>query len=192
MTGRTHAIVPLAVSAWLGYVPPMSAAFTHPTTALAAVTAAMVGGLLPDVDEPHSTLGGEIPGGRLGRAFLAAIALYLGFKRLSAAVIVTAAVLAFLAFVPHRGVTHSLLAMAAVGLAVSRLAGATVWVPFLVGYGSHLALDMLTPEGAPLLWPLKTHVRVPLGRTGGSVDWGLRLAALAVFVAVWVGALPKA
>lgn len=185
-------MVPLAVSAWLGYIPPMHAALAHPTTTLAAVTAAMVGGLLPDVDEPRSTLGGEIPGGRLGRAFLAAIALYLGFKRLSAAVIVAGAVLAFLAFVPHRGVTHSLLATAAVGLVVSRLTGTTIWVPFLVGYGSHLALDMLTPEGAPLLWPLKTHVRFPLARTGGLVDWGVRLAALAVFVAAWIGVLPKA
>lgn len=185
-------MVPLAVSAWLGYVPPMHAALAHPATALAAVTAAMVGGLLPDVDEPRSALGGEIPGGRLGRAFLAAVALYFGFKVLSVAAIVAGVVLAFLAFMPHRGVTHSLLAMAAVVLAVLRLAGAAVWAPFLVGYGSHLALDMLTPEGVPLLWPLKTRVRVLLARTGGPVDWGLRLAALAAFVVAWIGVLPKA
>ena len=41
---------------------------------------------------------------------------------------------------------------------------------FLAGYFSHLFLDALTPEGVPLLWPLKVKIGLPLVKTGGMIE----------------------
>lgn len=93
-----------------------------------------------------------------------------------------------LPLVSHRGVTHTLPFLAAVagalaaagwylGLArdaatAAELAafGAAVGV---VGVGSHLLADMLTPAGVPLLWPL----------SGRSYSW--RVARASNVVANW-------
>jgi len=101
------------------------------------------GALLPDIDHPKSWVG------RRMRPISTAIA----------------------ATFSHRGITHS--AIAVIGLTallfhagyrnghVSALA---------VGYLSHLAADMLTPNGLRLAWPLRTTWRFPLCRTGSGME----------------------
>lgn len=77
----------------------------------------------------------------------------------------------------HRGVTHSLLALA--------LMIGTAWyvdhrlaLAVGVGYGSHLLLDSLTIWGIPALWPVQNRFRLAKLRTGGRFDHLLCLAAL--------------
>lgn len=53
----------------------------------------------------------------------------------------------------HRGVTHSLLVA---GLLYPLNPG------LCLGCGIHLVLDMMNPEGVPLLWPIPISFRVPL------------------------------
>ena len=90
-----------------------------------------------------------------------------------------------LPLVPHRGPTHSLLftALAAGGLgAAGFLLGQGSWQPLggpvrgavfgavlgVVGIGSHLLADILTPMGVNVLWrPTRTRCRSP-GRTALS------------------------
>jgi inner membrane protein len=92
----------------------------------------------------------------------------------------------------HRGITHSLPALVALaGLAVAvrhaldapgnrRSAGATV----TVAYGSHLLIDVTTPEGIPPLSPFSDRiVHLALPTTGHSpiptlVLWAASLWAL--------------
>src|ERR1700710_783106 len=81
---------------------------------------AIAGALLPDIDHPGSWVG------RRARPVAPAIAAVLG----------------------HRGVTHSALAVAGLValLVYTGLHRGAVWA-LAVGYLSHLAADMLTPQG---------------------------------------------
>jgi inner membrane protein len=110
---------------------------------------AVAGSLLPDVDHPQSWIG------RRSRPVSTAIAATLG----------------------HRGVTHS--AVAVIGLVVL-LWHAGHWrggvSAITVGYLSHLAADMLTPQGLRLAWPLRRNWGLPLCRTGSPMEGVIVLA----------------
>lgn len=104
---------------------------------------AVFGALLPDIDHPNSWVG------RRSRPLSTAIAALLG----------------------HRGLTHS--AIAVVGL-VALLAHVgtrrgTIWA-LVIGYLSHLAADMLTPQGLRLAWPLRRTWGLPVCRTGSPAE----------------------
>ncbi len=104
---------------------------------------ALAGSLLPDIDHPPSWVG------RRTRPVSSAIAATLG----------------------HRGVTHS--AIAIVGLAWLLLHAGYRWTGIAslsIGYLSHLAADMLTPQGLRLLWPLRGTWGLPLCRTGSPAE----------------------
>ncbi|MDQ0287753.1 inner membrane protein [Desulfofundulus luciae] len=118
-----------------------------------AVSAGIAGvvALLPDLDDPHS---------KLGRLVAPA----------SWAVKVT---------VGHRGPLHSFLGAGVMTLLAAFVlrfwyAHAYVYshlVPLImIGYLSHLVMDSLNPQGVPWLWPVKTHLRVPLVQTGGILE----------------------
>lgn len=105
---------------------------------------AAVGAMLPDLDHPESALG--------RRLVLISVPLS--------------------ACVGHRGVTHSLLAVAmllSVLVAVSTLPAYIhlQWLiaPLIIGYLSHILGDGLTPSGVPLLWPNKRRFSANLFKT---------------------------
>jgi inner membrane protein len=128
----------------------------------------VAGSLLPDIDHPKSWVGRRV-------------------RPISTAMAATFS---------HRGITHS--AIAVIGLialllhAGYRRGGISA---LAIGYLSHLAADMLTPQGLRLAWPLRGTWGIPLCRTGavwepvvvmilagGSVWWVLRL-----HLPVWPG-----
>ena len=93
-----------------------------------------------------------------------------------------------LAGIRHRGVTHSLPAMAAFAL-MAELVGWVLGAPRLggwlaLGYGLHLALDALNPSKVPLLWPGKWRWGIGLIRTGSMAEM-LFLFGL-VILYIWV------
>ncbi|UEM23353.1 metal-dependent hydrolase [Skermanella mucosa] len=82
----------------------------------------------------------------------------------------------------HRGLTHSIVAVAGC-VAVLRWDGQQ-WhhtLPFVIGYASHLAADLITPAGLCLAWPLKRTFAFPLIRTGSFAE-----QALVTVVAGWL------
>jgi inner membrane protein len=103
----------------------------------------VAGSLLPDIDHPKSWVG------RRTRPVSTAIA----------------------ATFSHRGITHS--AIAVIGLTILllhagyRRAGVSALV---IGYLSHLAADMLTPQGLRLAWPASRTWGLPLCRTGSAME----------------------
>jgi inner membrane protein len=104
---------------------------------------AVAGSLLPDIDHPRSWVG------RRTRPISTAIAATLG----------------------HRGVTHS--AIAIVGLAWLLSHAGYRWsgiAALSVGWLSHLAADMLTPQGLRLLWPMRGTWGLQLCRTGSPAE----------------------
>ncbi|HEV2651706.1 MAG TPA: metal-dependent hydrolase [Rhizomicrobium sp.] len=108
----------------------------------AAIALTAAGALLPDIDHPGSWF---------GRRLL--------FISLPLALIVG-----------HRGVTHSLIAVAA-GIGALLYYGLDGYAaPLVVGYLSHLLGDAFTPSGVPLLWPLKPRFSLNLMRTNSLVE----------------------
>lgn len=125
----------------------------------------LVGALLPDIDHPKSWLGRRIP--------LVSLPIAAVFG--------------------HRGITHSLLAVAGVALALRHalaqwsLGGewALLAVGVGAGYWSHLLGDFATHGGVPLLWPLKRRFSLPLTfQTGGVFEHLLAIAL--VLGTAWV------
>jgi inner membrane protein len=129
MIGKTHLIIGTAVGLAL-------VANSHPPAPALVVTAAAIGALLPDLDSHGSLIARKTgPFGWL-----------------------------YPYFVSHRGITHSAVALVMVLLGVallhrdysgSEMAGFALWC----GYLSHLAADMVTKAGIPLLWRLLLAVR---------------------------------
>jgi inner membrane protein len=119
---------------------------------------AVVGSLLPDMDHPKSWVG------RRTRPVSTAIASALG----------------------HRGITHSAIAVVALVTVLSYAGYRRGAVAALaVGYLSHLAADLLTPQGLRLAWPLPGTWALPLCRTGSARE-GLVVFALVCLVAWWI------
>lgn len=104
------------------------------------ITAGALGALVPDLDHPQSVLSNRV--GIVG----------LPFRILS-----------------HRGVTHSIVAAAAILLLAGMVP--SEWRPYAIaaalGYSSHIVLDGLTISGVPLLWPWSQRFRLSNIRTGG-------------------------
>lgn len=117
----------------------------------AALAAAALGALLPDIDHPQSWAG------RKFRMISVPLSLMVG----------------------HRGVTHSLLAVVGCIVALAMLGTSSLLAPVAVGYLSHLAADGLTPSGVPLLWPHRRRFTLNLCQTGSLVEIGL-MAVVAV------------
>lgn len=149
MTGRTH---DLAAFTALGVVvlaqPPRTVTLA---TAIVAVLANLIGGIVPDVDQPTAPFWRNLPVGRyFGRIFAAVNG-------------------------GHRFITHSILGLALFGFAahwllvvlhpiMSSVDIDLVWWAFMIGMFSHLVLDSFTKEGVPWLLPLPFKFGLPLLR----------------------------
>ena len=127
------------------------------------VPAVLLTCLLPDIDHPRSTLGQRF------RWISQPVARAFG----------------------HRGFTHSLLAvLGGVTLLQFNLPHGSplpsdAMHGMVLGYLSHIAADMLTPAGVPLLWPCRWRFRLPILNTksGNQLE---RLFCLALVAgALW-------
>ncbi|CAM3169714.1 metal-dependent hydrolase [Staphylococcus argensis] len=78
----------------------------------------------------------------------------------------------------HRTFTHSLSFIAFVGILLYLLQTPNYYATAIIaGMISHIILDMLTPRGVKLLYPLPINVKFPVTfKTGGAVDTALATA----------------
>jgi len=119
---------------------------------------AVTGSLLPDIDHPKSWVG------RRAWPVSTFIASVLG----------------------HRGITHSAIAVAGlVALLLHAGYRRSAVSALAVGYLSHLAADLLTPQGLRLAWPFRGTWALPLCRTGSFME-GAVVVALVCVVGWWV------
>ncbi len=145
MTGRTH---DLAAFTALNFViisqplPEMNLA-----TALIAFSANMVGGLVPDIDQPTADLWHRLPAGTIFGKLLSPL---LG---------------------GHRFISHSILGIFLFGIGLQFLLDkispvllvdmSIVWWSFMIGFVSHLIMDTFTHDGVPWLFPIPIHFGIP-------------------------------
>jgi inner membrane protein len=125
----------------------------------------LVGGLLPDIDHPGSSIG------RILFFISRPVERRWG----------------------HRTVTHSLVAQSAVGfLSMPLLFGSAVWWLCLsLGYFSHLIIDATNKSGTPLFWPSKSVCVFPYAdrlriATGSVKGEGAVLVILIVLLAMYM------
>ncbi|MDI6817343.1 MAG: metal-dependent hydrolase [Actinomycetota bacterium] len=146
MLGRTHELA--AVGAVISTAIIFPVADMTIETATVSLLVALLGGLTPDIDKPGSKLWANVPAGgclsRLINPFFAG---------------------------GHRHLTHSLLGLVIFGGLMRLLLEALplgeaidtkiVFISFMVAFASHIATDMLTKDGVPLLFPLPLHFGFP-------------------------------
>ena len=141
---------------------------------LYAYPAAVAAAWLPDVDNPHSTLGN-------GLSRLKNPALNVITRPMSWALKATSFTL--VRTVGHRTLTHSLLGVALFTLLVWLLLGAypNLLLALVAGYASHVFADALNTRGVLLLWPLGRPFRLLPGgiRSGGAAELAVALGVLA-------------
>lgn len=175
MTGKTHMIAGVAAAVCI--LRPEDVILTVCTGLFAGVAAA-----LPDMDTATSVARQST---RKLMTFLAgaAVAIVLFCKyagitftmgSLARCVIgwlIVAAVGLLGIFCPHRGMTHSLFALGviAVGLALAGIPS-LYFKTALIGYGSHLLLDLLNKEGIQLFFPFKVRVSLKWCRSDGTLN----------------------
>jgi len=169
MTGRTH---DLAAFTALNYII-ISQPLQHISlgTAIVALSANLVGGIAPDIDQPTADLWHKIPAGSIvGRL----ITPFLG---------------------GHRLISHSILGIFLFGFVLKYLLDIThnvllvdmnvVWWAFMIGFISHLLMDTFTREGVPWLFPVPFHFGIPPFRifrikTGGIIEKALIFPGLLI------------
>lgn len=146
MTARTH---DLAAFTALGIVILSQPAQTVTLgTALIALLANQIGGIVPDIDQPTAPFWRNLPIGRIFGKFAGKL---LG---------------------GHRFLTHSLLGVALFGFLTWLLLNfihplmpnvdiQIVWIGFIIGMLSHLIMDSLTEEGVPWLLPIPIKFGFP-------------------------------
>ena len=202
MTGKSHMTIGVVTYASLWFQPlgPLRAPLLGGSSSWLALPVALAlitfGSLLPDIDHPDSSLANEKVLG---------IPIFLPFSWLIGRTF------------GHRGVTHSLLAVAllvALGqlsqFPLAPLQSAPfqalhyIWADLnlgwllIWGYVGHLAADALTRAGIPLFWPLPSRFGIPpIRRLRFTTDtWPEYLIVAALSLACFANAvrlyLPRA
>lgn len=127
----------------------------NPALTMAGIAA--IAALLPDIDHPKSSI-------RQRAGIAGHIALF---------------------WLPHRGFTHTLLALAGIAAIALAYAPRPLALAIVAGYASHILADLMTQQGLPVLWPLvRRNIHLPPGlRTGGWLEqlvWLLAVGAIAI------------
>lgn len=197
MDGKTHAALGAATALWV--LQPKS-----PTDVVLITSVGALAGILPDVDLQQSKASHV-----MNRVVVVSIALLLillvdsRVKGLTLAQLLTgsaflvsllglAVILAFYFYgskQPHRGFTHSLIALGICALG-GYLVDPHVLPAVLLGYTSHLVIDLFNTKGEQILWPYEGRWCFGLCKANGMTALSIRLVAT-LAVAIYIALLAR-
>lgn len=194
MMGKTHIAIGLLAAT---FVPTSGASgtvlhwpgFNSLFPFVVSLTAVVAGSLAPDIDQPGSKItqiAGPFGKNRIMAMLGGTMAIYLSGKakgaigsvELRTILILIGISLLIMAFIRHRGVTHSLIGVAIAGLMVSAVEntggyqqyiGIPIVMPFLIGYTSHLLADFVSGGIAPLYPFVEKRIKPPISIETGSI-----------------------
>lgn len=145
MTGRTHDLAAFTALTYVMATQPIPDVTLG--TAIVALSANLIGGLAPDLDQPTAALWNRIPAGSIIGRILHPL------------------------FGGHRFLSHSILGIFLAGFIVKvflTVASNTlivdtsvVWWGFMIGFISHLIMDTFTRDGVPWLFPIPIRLGIP-------------------------------
>lgn len=174
MTGRTHDLAAFTALSYIAGTQPLQ--HISLGTLLVAISANLIGGLAPDIDQPTAELWRKLPAGTFFGELLSPL---LG---------------------GHRFISHSIVGLLLFGFGFKYLlflASHTlivnydiVWWSFMIGYFSHLIMDTITREGVPWLFPIPMRFGFPPFRnlrikTGGLIEKSIIFPGLLLFNAIF-------
>lgn len=176
MNGRTHEAV--------GIASVMVAMHSSPTAdMLIGCLIASAAAVMPDVDLIDNRKGEGIQ--MLVEVVKQSVipigfALYYGADK--ALIIGWIILMSVLVLQPHRGLSHSIWCMIVTAGIFGCMTTEKLIYPFLVAYGSHLAIDLMNTKKVSLLYPAGTC----LGwcKSGGKADWMLGAMASLVIITI--------
>jgi inner membrane protein len=70
----------------------------------------------------------------------------------------------------HRTITHSLIFLLLGYFLFGCFLNHTIALAWVIGVGSHILMDILTPQGVQLFWPYPFYVRFKAINTGGIIE----------------------
>lgn len=145
MTARTHDAFALASLITISALyPPES---LNVMTLVAALVASDVGALIPDMDQASNKLWDLLPvGDQLGKVFRK---IFLGHRTLSHSLLGLYLIYKILSWFLYKVLNPSF------------VDPRIILISIMVGYISHLILDIFTKDGLPLLFPLKIKIGIP-------------------------------
>ncbi|HRN96373.1 MAG TPA: metal-dependent hydrolase [Candidatus Levybacteria bacterium] len=174
MTGRTHDLAAFtALTLTMSIIPLEKMTLA---TGLVAFSANMIGGLAPDIDQPTGTLWNRTRGGSVISRMISPM---LG---------------------GHRFISHSIIGVVLFGWVLKLALGLMssvllvdmniVWWAFMIGFVSHLVMDMFSRDGVPLLFPIPIKFGIPPFRklrmkTGGLFEKSVVFPGL-IFLNVYI------
>lgn len=168
MTSRTHDLAAFTAISFVVATQPLDKITL--ATGLVALLGNMIGGILPDIDQPTAPFWRTLPiGGVIGRVFDPVLG-------------------------GHRFISHSIVGILFFGIvwhyllvflqpSLKTIDINIVWWAFMIGYVSHLVMDTITKEGVPWLLPIPIKFGVPpfkalRVKTGGLIENFVILPAL--------------
>ncbi len=165
MTGKTHTAIGMAIGLTLAFKKPIEAQ-------LAIITASTLGALIPDLDHPKGELNQKlllINNNFFKTAFYLIVGLifiYLYIEKNSPLFLLIGLFSFSLAISRHRSFTHSILGLilfaAIIKLTMMEYGLSSIGKGFIVGYISHLVLDLFTSKGIRLFYPMKKNIAFPI------------------------------
>jgi inner membrane protein len=178
MLGRTHTAIALAATALT---------IKDPAQLPVSLAVAAASSLLPDIDTPDSMLRHQLnkyTGILTFPALITAGYFLFKYKYFSLPGLILYLIYLVLAFIgPHRGFTHSLAGFS-IFIIILFVSDKAIILPAIIGYCTHLAADLLTSSGIPLLYPYNKSFKIPLVRTGSLLDILIGLAFGLMFMAI--------
>lgn len=177
MLGRTHRVggisAAIITSTYL-YTTGYTTINEYPLLVTIVIAGGWLGGLMPDIDHPNSTISRyKVFGIPIFKPIAWLINSLFGHRgathTLWALILTWAPFLLLPAFIPSQYILTQL---------VSVLFG----IGYAVGYLSHLLLDSLTPSGTPMFWPLPDiHLgKLTTGKYDGIVRVVIKISTLLV------------
>jgi inner membrane protein len=169
MTGRTHDLAAFTALSFIIATQPLSQMSL--ATGIVALSANMIGGLAPDIDQPTADLWRRIPLGTIAGKVLSPL---LGGHRFISHSVAGIFLFGFLSRWSLDQMSHVLL----VNMNI-------VWFCFMVGFLSHLVMDTFTKEGVPWLFPIPVRLGIPPFKflrikTGGLIEKSIIFPGLIV------------
>ncbi|MFT8352725.1 metal-dependent hydrolase [Clostridium saccharoperbutylacetonicum] len=130
---------------------------------LTIVSAASIGAWLPDIDIKNSSINHLIKRFLVITPFLIVAAKFFSYRITIETLMVVILALIVFRLSKHRSLSHSLLGLI-ITFFVFQFSGITdfkfIIDPFALGFVSHIFLDMLTPEGVELFFPVRKHIKI--------------------------------
>lgn len=192
MVGKTHMVVGTSIS----IVALGSSALTP-----AVIIPVILGALTPDIDIDGSTISQRC--NELAKTLIiygAVIILFIGVLKkcnmslaflnfytpymkqaYSVSLLIFIAAVIMSRLTGHRGFSHSFLGLIIFTAVIALINVAAVkW--FVIGFLSHLALDLLNYKGEKLLFPIQTNVKLGLCKAGGVTDTVIFVGCVALII----------